>query len=98
MKKAAKEAGLTRKLLIIHEQVNLDKPCEEWVEINRKISNKWARKCAVSVLAELDYPDDNIAKFTNHRDLGMIQYYKSVHKKDVESMLADVKPDIVDKL
>ena len=70
----------------------------EWVEIYKKISNNWARNCAVSILSELGYQDDRIAKFTGHKDLEMINHYKSVHKKDVKTMMDEVKPEIVKEL
>jgi integrase len=98
LKSAAKQAGLNRKLLFFGEYVNVHEAQEDWIEMFKRISNSWARNCAVSILAELNYPDDRIAKFTGHRDLRMIRYYKSVHKKDVELMLAEVKPEKVDKL
>jgi len=50
----------------------------------KMISNNWARNCAVSILTELGYHDDRIAKFTGHKDLDMINHYKSVHKKEIK--------------
>ncbi|MBN1598866.1 MAG: tyrosine-type recombinase/integrase [Bacteroidales bacterium] len=98
LKKAAFVAGLNRTLMFKGEQVDLKEAKIEWIEIFKRISNNWARNCAVSILAELGYPDDRIAKFTGHKDLDMINHYKSVHKKDVKSMLEEVKPERVRKL
>ncbi len=80
------------------EYVNANVATTEWIEIYKKISNNWARNCAVSILSELGYPDDRIAKFTGHKDLEMINHYKSVHKKDVKTMIDEVKPEIVKEL
>jgi integrase len=98
LKKAAEVAGLTRPLMFTFEYVDADKATEEWIEIYKMISNNWARNCAASILSELGYPDDRIAKFTGHKDLRMINHYKSVHKKDIKTMMDEVKPDIVTEL
>jgi hypothetical protein len=98
LKKAAEKAGLNRPLMFTFEYVNANVATTEWIEIYKKISNNWARNCAVSILSELGYPDDRIAKFTGHKDLEMINHYKSVHKKDVKTMMDEVKPEIVKEL
>lgn len=98
LKNAAEVAGLKRPLMFRFENVNTDKAEGEWIEIYKKISNNWARNCAVSILSELGYQDDRIAKFTGHKDLGMINHYKSVHKKDIKTMMEEVKPEIVKEL
>lgn len=98
LKKAAEAAGLNRKLMFTFEYISELKPKIEWIEIHKKISNNWARNCAVSILSELGYPDDRIAKFTGHKDHDMINHYKSVHKKDVKSMMDEVKPEIITEL
>ncbi len=69
-----------------------DKATIKWFPIHEKITNNWARNCAVSILCELGYTDDRIAKFTGHRDNKMINHYKEVHGKDVKSMIDSVKP------
>ena len=98
LKNAAEVAGLKRLLMFRFEYVNANVATTEWIEIYKKISNNWARNCAVSILSELGYPDDRIAKFTGHKDLEMINHYKSVHKKDVKTMMDEVKPEIVKEL
>jgi hypothetical protein len=54
--------------------------------------------CAVTILAELGYPDDRISKFTGHRDLEMIKHYKQIHQKEINIMMTEVKPEIVKEL
>lgn len=98
LKVAAEEAGLNRKLRFRHEYANASKAVEEWLPIHEKITNSWARNCAVSILCELGYPDYRIAKFTGHKDLEMINHYKKIHPKEVESMIHEVKPEIVEEL
>ena len=87
------------RLLKFRKEVAKDKVAtNEWYPIHQRICNKWARNCAVSILAELGYPDERIAKFTGHKDLEMIRHYKAIHKKDVDSMMEEVKPEIVTEL
>ncbi len=98
LKKAAIKAGLNRKLRFRYEYANASDATEEWLPIHDMISNSWARNCAVSILCELGYPDYRIAKFTGHKDLEMINHYKKIHPKEVDSMIDDVKPVIVNVL
>jgi hypothetical protein len=98
LKEAATLAGLNRTLKFSTEDVTKKEAVEEWIEIHKTISNNWARNCAVSILCELGYPDYRIAKFTGHKDLEMINHYKNIHKKDLQSMLDEVKPEIVTEL
>ena len=98
LKKAAKTAGLFRKLKFREEYANDNSATIVWHPIYDKISNKWARNCAVSILCELGFPDNRIMKFTGHRDMRMINHYKSVHQKDVDSMLESVAPEMVNEL
>lgn len=98
LKKAAFKAGLNRKLRFRYEYANAYEANEEWIEIHKKISNSWARNCAVSILCELGYPDYRIAKFTGHKDLEMINHYKKIHPKEVDLMIDEVKPEIVKEL
>jgi len=98
LKSAAEVAGLNRLLLFTNEYINAATAEEKWIEIYKKISNSWARNCAVSILSELGYPDDRIAMFTGHTDLEMIKHYKSVHKKEIKTMMDEVKPEIVTEL
>jgi hypothetical protein len=98
LKKAAEVAGLKRPLMFTFEYVDANEAKEEWIEIYKMISNNWARNCAVSILTELGYHDDRIAKFTGHKDLDMINHYKSVHKKEIKAMMDEVKPEIVTEL
>lgn len=98
LKKAARTAGLDR-LLKFREEIAKDNNATiHWHPIHEKISNKWARNCAVSILCELGFPDNRIMKFTGHRDIRMINHYKSVHQKDVDSMLESVAPEQVVEL
>ncbi len=87
LKEAAKVAGLDRKLRFRNEWAIDAKATEEWIEIYKRISNNWARNCAVSILSELGYPDDRISKFTGHRDLDMIKHYKQIHQKEINTMM-----------
>jgi len=98
LKKAAIAAGLKRKLRFRYEYANASEAKEEWLPIHDMISNSWARNCAVSILCELGYPDYRIAKFTGHKDLEMINHYKKIHPKEVDSMIDDVKPEFVQEL
>ncbi len=98
LKKAALQAGLNRKLRFRYEYANASNANEEWLPIHDMISNSWARNCAVSILCELGYPDYRIAKFTGHKDLEMINHYKKIHPKEVDSMIDDVKPELVKEL
>jgi len=98
LKKAALAAGLNRKLRFRYEYANASEAKEEWLPIHDMISNSWARNCAVSILCELGYPDYRIAKFTGHKDLEMINHYKKIHPKEVDSMIDDVKPEFVQEL
>lgn len=98
LKVAAEVAGLKRPLMFTFDYIDASESKVEWIEMYKKISNDWARNCIVSILAELGYPDDRIAKVTGHKDLEMIKYYKTVHKKDVIAMMDEVKPEIVTEL
>jgi len=98
LRKAAEQAGLNRPLSFRNEIAKDSNATITWHPIYEKICNKWARNCVVSILAEMGYPDDRIAKFTGHRDLEMIKHYKSIHPKDVSLMMDDVKPEIVKEL
>jgi hypothetical protein len=98
LKEAALKAGLSRKLKFRYEFANATEANEEWLPIHDMISNSWARNCAVSILCELGYPDYRIAKFTGHKDLEMINHYKKIHPKEVDSMIDEVKPEVVMKL
>jgi hypothetical protein len=98
LKKAALAAGLNRKLRFRYEYANANEATEDWLPIHQMISNSWARNCAVSILCELGYPDYRIAKFTGHKDLEMINHYKKIHPKEVDSMIGEVKPQRVNEL
>ncbi len=93
LKEAAKVAGLDRMLRFRFEYAKDENATIKRFPIYANISNKWARNCAVSILCELGYPNDRIAKFTGHRDKKMIEYYKTVHGKDVKAMIDTVKPE-----
>lgn len=96
LKDAFKAAGMNRKLLFRYEYINQKRPSEEYLEMHKKISNRWARNCAVSILVELGYSDHYIMKFTGHEDEKMLRHYRTVHKKEVKDMLDDVKPQKVE--
>lgn len=98
LKNAAEAAGLKRKLKFRFEYIKDDHATEIWMEIYKKITNEWARNCAVSILAELGYPDDRISKFIGHRDMEMIKHYKTVHQKEISTMMHEVKPNFVSEL
>jgi integrase len=98
LKTAANIAGLDRQLKFRREIAKDKQATIEWHPIHMKICNKWARNCAVSILAELGYPDDRISRFTGHRDLEMIKHYKQIHQKEINSMMQEVKPEIVKEL
>jgi integrase len=98
LKKAAKKAGLIRKLPFRYEYAKDNDATIKWIPIHEKIANEWARNCAVSILAELGNPDDRISKFTGHKDLQMIKHYKQIHQKEITTMMAEVKPEIVKEL
>jgi hypothetical protein len=98
LKDATKVAGLKRELKFRLEYAKDKEATIVWHPIYEKICNKWARNCAVSILAELGYPDDRISKFTGHRDLEMIKHYKQIHQKEISTMMTEVKPDIVKEL
>ncbi len=98
LKKAALQAGLTRKLRFRFEYANASDAKEEWRPIHDMISNSWARNCAVSILCELGYPDYWISEFIGHKDPKMINHYRKIHPKDVDSMIDKVKPEFVREL
>ena len=98
LKKAAKEAGLNRKLRFRNEYANAAKPTEEWIEIHKRITNSWARNCAVSILTELGYEEYKITKFIGHKDPRMVKHYQQIHQKEIDSMIDAVKPEIVKEL
>ena len=93
LKDVFKAAGLNRKLPFRYEYVNQKRPTEEYIEMYKKVSNRWARNCAVSILVEQGYSDHYIMKFTGHEDEKMLRHYRTVHKKEVKVMLDDVKPE-----
>jgi len=93
LKKVFKAAGLDRKLKFEYGFSNQEKPTFVYHEMHEMVSNKWARNCAVSILVELDYPDHKIKRFSGHEDEKMLAHYREVHKKDVENMLNDVRPE-----
>lgn len=95
LKVAAKVAGLDRKLRFRFENSNADDATNTWHPIHKKIANKWARNCVVSILAELGYPDDRIATITGHKDMEMIKHYKQIHQPKIKQMLEEVKPEVV---
>jgi len=72
LKDAAKEAGLNRLLKFRYEIAKNKEATINWLPIHEKISNKWARNCAVSILCELGYSDNHIMKFTGHKEIKMI--------------------------
>lgn len=98
LKDATRTAGLNRALKFRLEFAKDKEATIKWHPIHEKICNKWARNCAVSILAELGYPDDRISRFTGHRDLEMIKHYKQVHQKEINTMMQEVKPEIVSAL
>lgn len=95
LKEAAKVAGLDRLMEFRTEYAKDSKATIEHKPIHEKILNNWARNCAVSILCELGFPDDRISSFIGHRDKKMIAHYKSVHQKEIKSMMEAVKPDVV---
>ena len=60
--------------------------------MHEKISNKWARNCAVSLLVQEGYNDHYIKEFTGHTDEKMLRHYRDIHKTKVKEMLYEVKP------
>ncbi len=92
LKVVFKIAGLDRKLPFRFELSNEDKPRTEYFEMHKKVSNRWARNCAVSILVEMGYNDHYIKKFTGHTDVKMLRYYRDVHKLQVKEMLNEVIP------
>jgi hypothetical protein len=56
LKETAKVAELDQKLMFRNEKVKEGSPTTSFHKIHEKISNKWARNCVVSILAELGYP------------------------------------------
>lgn len=98
LKEAFRVAGLNKKLPFQKEYANEKEPTTEWYPMCDKISNRWARNCAVSILCELGFSDKHIMKFTGHRDEKMLKHYQQVHKKDVREMLDEVKPEKVEEL
>jgi integrase len=98
LKISAEKAGLKRELKFRREFAKDKEATIEWHPIYKKICNKWARNCAVSILAELGYPDDRISKFTGHRDLEMIKHYKQIHQKEINTMMEEVRPEQVKEL
>lgn len=93
LKKAAKVAALKRELSFRNEVAKDSKATYEWFPIYEKITNSWARNCAVSILCELGQPNDFISKFIGHRDQKMINHYKTIYPKEVTKMLSEVKPE-----
>ena len=98
LKTAAEKAGLNRELPFRYEYAKDNNATIKHLPIHEKIANEWARNCAVSILAELAYPDDRISKFIGHKDPKMIQHYKQIHQKEINSMMDEVKPELVPEL
>lgn len=93
LKKVFEEAGLDRNLEFRFEYINQKKATTKYFKMFQKVSNRWARNCAVSILVEQGYSDHYIMKFTGHEDEKMLRHYRTVHKKEVKDMLDDVKPE-----
>lgn len=98
LKKAAREASLNREMKFRKEYAKNSEATIEWYPIYEKICNKWARNCAVSILAEEGYPNDIISRFIGHRDEEMINHYKQMHPNKIKSMMEAVKPEIIESL
>ncbi len=92
LKKVFEKAGMDRKLPFRFEPANEKKAVTEYYPMYKKISNKWARNCAVSILVQEGYPDHHIKKFTGHTDEKMLRHYRDVHKTEVKDMVYEVKP------
>lgn len=97
LKKVFEKAGMKRKLPFRFEPANEKKAITEYYPMYKKISNKWARNCAVSLLVQEGYNDHHIKKFTGHTDEKMLRHYRDVHKIEVKDMLYEVKPKNEDK-
>jgi len=92
LKEVFEKAGLNRKLAFRTEPANKNKAITEYFPMYKKVSNKWARNCAVSLLVQMKYNDHLIKKFTGHTDEKMLRHYRDVHKIEVEDMVDEVKP------
>jgi len=92
LKDAARIAGLNRELKFRYEYAKQKQATITWYPIHKKICNKWARNCAVSILVQEGYPDHHIKKFTGHTDEKMLRHYGDVHKTEVTAMVYEVKP------
>ncbi len=92
LKKVFEKAGMDRKLPFRYEPSNEKKAVTKYYPIYEKVSNKWARNCAVSILVQEGYPDHHIKKFTGHTDEKMLRHYRDVHKTEVKAMVYEVKP------
>ena len=96
LKKVFEKAGLDRKLAFRTEPANASKAVTEYIRMHEKVSNKWARNCAVSLLVQEGYNDHYIKEFTGHSDEKMLRHYRDIHKTKVKAMLYEVKPVKVD--
>lgn len=93
LKKVFEKAGMNRKLAFRTEPANESKAKTEYIPMHKKVSNKWARNCAVSLLVQAGYNDHHIKEFTGHTDEKMLRHYRKVHKTEVKDMLYEVKPE-----
>lgn len=93
LKKVFEKAGMNRKLAFRTEQANESKATTEYLPMFKKVSNKWARSCAVSLLVQMGYNDHRIKKFTGHTDEKMLRHYRQVHPIEVKDMVYEVKPE-----
>ncbi len=92
LKKVFEKAGMDRKLAFRTEPANESKARTEYFHMYEKVSNKWARNCAVSLLVQEGYNDHYIKEFTGHTDEKMLRHYRDIHKTKVKEMLYEVKP------
>lgn len=92
LKKVFEKVGLNRNLPFRIEQANEKKARTEYHPMCEKVSNKWARNCAVSLLVQVGYNDHYIKEFTGHTDEKMLRHYRDIHKPEVKDMVYEVKP------
>ena len=93
LKEVFDKAGMNRKLAFRTEPANESKAITEYHPMYGKVSNKWARNCAVSLLVQMGYSDHRIKKFTGHTDEKMLRHYRDEHNIEVKDMVDEVKPE-----
>jgi len=95
LKSALKAAGLDRKIKFARELINDEKPLIREYPLYEKISGKWARYCAVSIMSEAGFSEDKIKAFTGSRDPGLIRHFRQFFPDSEDTSKKSLTPEII---